>query len=400
MTALESRPEDTRMGITLAVVLTMLLAMQTVSVDTVLPAIPRMADALGMSAGQGQLTVSVYILTFAVAQLVYGPLSDRFGRRPVILVTMGVYVAGSVVAGLAASFEMLMVGRFLQGLGAASGPTLARAVVRDVHGPARSSQALSYLMSAFGIIAVINPIVGGALTDHFGWPSVFVYCGAYGALIGLISLAYLRETLDPGNRAAIHPARIAGNFAAIAGDRRFVHIAAAASAYYGGMFVFLAGVPLSMVKILGMTSTVAGLYFGLAISGFVFGSFLAGFAAHRNPPGVIIAAGAIICSLAGGALLVAALAGSLTAMAIAVPAFFYMFGLGGALPPSMAAAVAPFPAMAGAASSLLGFLQMSLGAIMVAATGYFFDGTILPMAVLVTCLSTTGLVILALRRGA
>lgn len=388
-----------RIGLPLAATLVMMIAIQSVSVDTVFPAISAMRHAFDVSPGLAQVSVSVYIVAFAATQLVYGPLSDRWGRRPVVLATVFLYAVGGVVAAFAASFETLLAGRFIQGIGGASAPTIARAVVRDVCGPRRSGAVLSYLMSAFGVIAVANPVIGGALTAWFGWSAVFLYCALFGATIVALVWLYLRETLPALDPSATDPARVARNYLAIARHRRFVVFTSCSCGYYAGMFVWLSGGVFALIEVLGVSADVAGVYFGLSTAGFIIGAAVAGRAARRFTSLPIVAAGAIVCLTAALTLTALALAGTVTVASLVAPAFVYMFGLGGALAPAQAASIAPFPHMAGAASSLIGFVQMVVGAAAVAATGYLFDGSVVPMALLMAGASVFGLLALLGRPG-
>lgn len=383
-------------SLALAATLVMMLAIQSVSVDVVFPGIPAIRHAFAVSPGEVQLSVSIYIFTFAVTQLAYGPLSDRFGRRPVVLASVVVYTAASVLAALADSFAMLLVARFLQGVGAASAPSIARAVVRDLYGPERSGAVLSYLMAAFGIVAVASPVIGGALTDAFGWRAVFVFCAVYGCLIVGLAWAWLGETLAVRNVSPLDPRGMARNFATIARDRRFAVLTACNCCFYGGMFAWLAGGVYVLIEVLGVSAGAAGAYIGLSTGGFIVGSALAGRAMRRHATLRIVAAGALICLASSVALAAFGLVGAVSVATLVIPAFVFMLGLGGVLPPSMAAGIAPFPRMAGAASALIGFLQMTVGAAMVAATGYLFDGTALPMALLMTVTGVAGLAVLGL----
>ena len=282
-------------SVLLGTTLTMLLALHASTIDTLLPAIPDIRSEFTVGAGAGQLSISAFVYAFAAVQLVYGPLSDRFGRRSVLLWSMSLFTLGTVLAFVAGSFETLVMSRIIQGIGAGAAPAVARAVVRDIYGPERSGQVLSYIMAAFGIIAVANPIVGGVLTDWFGWRAIFVYMTAYGTAILVLVWWRLAETLPARQVGGLGFRRLLGNYRVMLTDRRFVTITICTCCIHAAMFGWLSGSVLVFIDSWGATPSLAGTYISISLGGFILGSMVAGRISNRLGSTRLIDTGNLIC---------------------------------------------------------------------------------------------------------
>lgn len=379
-------------------ILALALAIVPMTNDTILAGIPSLRRDFGISPGMANLTLSVGIAAFAITQLVLGPMSDRFGRRPILLASLLVYCGATILAAMAPTFDLLLAGRALQGIGAAGGPVIARAVVRDIYGAERSGKALSYIMSAFGVLAIIAPGVGGPLVEWFGWRSTFLFCLIYAGSISLCTLWLLNETLPAEARQPAHPTRILMNMGLILQNKVFLVNMISNCAFYACMWVWLAGGLFLLIELVEVSVTWASVCFGMSTSGFMFGAALAGRMASRFSATHLVIGGAIICLFATVLLWVFAANGIYGIAVLVVPGFLWLFGFGFYSPNTMARAVAPFPTMAGAASSLIGSIQMFSGAIAATATGALYDGTTLPFALLMTGLTALGLVIYVMGR--
>ncbi len=380
-----------RATLMVSAILTLLITIPVMATDAVFVAVPAIGEAFSADSGGVQNAMTSYIMAYAVVQLVYGPLSDRHGRRVVLVVALVVFTAGSALCAVAPSLGWLTVARALQGIGAGSGPVLARAILRDRHGAESSIRILSYVMAAFGVIAVIVPIVSGVLVDRIGWRAVFVF----GALYGLVCLALawfrLDETRPPEGAAGHGIARYFRSYAVLARSRSFMFLAGANTAIYGAMFVWIAGSVFVLIDGMGLSADKAGAYYAVSVIGFVVGSGLAGRLQARLTPLQVIAGGLVLC-------LAAATAGWAVAhmpapLAVVIPGFVMMIGIGCVVAPATASGIAPFPEMAGAASALIGFLQMAVSSVAVLAAGLLYDGTARPMMILMTALSAAGLVL-------
>ena len=390
-----SPPRMKLQSVLLGTTLTMLLALHASTIDTVFPAIPDIRSEFAVGAGAGQLSMSAFVYAFAAGQLVYGPLSDRFGRRPVLLWSMSLFTLGAVLAAMAGSFETLVASRVLQGIGAGAAPTVARAVIRDVYGPERSGQVMSYIMAAFGLIAVANPIVGGVLTDWFGWRAIFVYMTAYGAIVLVLVWYRLAETLAVRDLEGLRLRRLLRNYRVLLTDRRFVAITVCTCCVHAAMFGWLSGGVLVFIESWGATPSLAGTYISVSLGGFILGSVVAGRISTRMGSTRLIGTGNLICLSSAAIALVPAFAGAQSAPLMIAPATAFMFGLGFVIPPGVAAAIAPFPSMAGAASSFLGFCQISASSTVILISGYLYDGTMRPVALTMTVLAGLGLTVFA-----
>jgi DHA1 family bicyclomycin/chloramphenicol resistance-like MFS transporter len=363
-----------------AVTLTALVAYGPISTDLYLPSLPAMQQAFSTDSAAVQLTLTAFAWGFAVAQLVYGPLSDRFGRRPVLLCGLGIYLVASLGCLMATTVEGLVLGRFLQALGACAGPVLGRAVVRDLYGPVDSGRMLAYMGTAMALIPAAAPLLGGVLEVAFGWRANFVALAVFGALVLGLTWFALPESHFDRDAGATHPARVLRNFASLLRHRGFLASTLAVSASFAGLFAFISGSPFVLIEVLGLPPERFGLGFLAAVVGFMGGSFLSGRLLSRYGSARLVTAGCALCLAGGMAMALPALLGVASLLSVLGPCWLYFSGAGLAIPVGFAAALAPFPRMAGAASSLLGFLQMGLGGVAGMLVGHFHDGTPWPMA--------------------
>ena len=368
----------------LSAILTLLIAIPVMGTDAVFIAVPAIRETFSTDPGNIQLAMTSYILSFAVVQLLYGPLSDRYGRRKVLLASLVLFTLGSTLCATANSLGWLIAARALQGIGAGSGPTLARAILRDRHGAKQSIRLLSYIMAAFGVIAMIAPMVGGVLVENIGWPAVFILGSLYGAVCIALVWFGLEETRPTEWVAARGISSNFQSYAVLLKSRNFMLLAGANTAIYGAMFAWIAGAMFVLIEGLGQAASAAGIYYAVSVVGFVLGSALAGRLQLHLTPLQVIAAGIIIClaaSIAGWSI-----SGIRTPLAVIVPGFVVMIGIGFVVAPATALGIGPYPEMAGAASALIGFIQMAASSLTVLAVGYIYDGTAGPMMILMAVL--------------
>lgn len=368
---------------TLAVLITALVALGPLSTDFYLPALPAITAALATDVAHTQLTLSVYLFGFAVGQLACGPLSDRYGRRPVLLFGVAVYVVASLACVFAASIDALIAARFLQALGACAGPVLGRAVVRDLYGPQDSARMLSYVGTAMAIAPLAGPLVGGWLTVSWGWRATFGFLTAYSVLLVLAILFLLRETNPHLNPAAGRPAEIWANFATLLRDRRYRGVLLCNALAYAGLFAFISGSSFVFIGMFGFTPQQMGLAFGVMVSGYMAGTTASGRLSRRVGPERLMRNGALLGVVAGCAMLGLALAGVHHPLAVMLPMWLSACSIGLVMPNAAAIGMAPYPHMAGSAASLMGFSQMGLAALAGVIVGHSLAQSVVPMALVI-----------------
>ena len=360
--------------------LTLVVAMGPMSTDLYLPSLPLLTRALETDVATVQLTLSVFLVGFALGQLVYGPLSDRFGRRPVLLAGITVFVVASVACAAAPSIEWLIAARFAQALGACAGPVLGRAVVRDIYGREGAARMLAYIGAAMALAPAIGPMIGGYLTVWSGWRANFVLLIGYGALAAAGVWFLLAET-NPHIGRVTGAAQMLRNYIGFARHREYSGFLLCMAMNYAGLFAFISGSAFVFIEVFGLTPNLFGFCFAGAVSGFIVGAVISGRLVRRLGIRRMVRFGVAISALSGVTMAGLVLGGLESVWSILGPMIVYLFGTAFVLPNSMAGALGPFPDKAGAASALLGFIQMGFAALVGFAVAMTFDGSARPMAV-------------------
>lgn len=339
-------------------VLSMLLGLQPITTDLYLPALPALTSGFAATMPQAQLTLTGLLLAFGVSQMVWGPLSDRFGRRPILLIGLAIYVVAAVGSALASSMELLIAWRIAQGAAMGAGVMCARAIVRDLYEPVDGARVMSKGLSGLGLIACASAPLGGLLSDLFNWRAALSVLAVFGAATLALIVWRFNETLPRSNRQPLRPAALVQAWASILRHPTFWAFALLATTSYAGLFTFLAASSFVFIQVLGVSKTVYGLLmFSMALS-YIAGTFvcrrlLPRFGVRRT----VAIAGA--CTLvAGTSIGLLALAGIQNVWAIMLPFYLFMLGHGVHQPCGQSGAVGPFPKSAGAASALSGFLMM------------------------------------------
>lgn len=364
-----------------ALLLSLTMASLALSIDSTLPSMPLAAAAFGVSDGTIQVSLSVFLAGIAAGQLIYGPVSDRFGRRPVLLAAFCGFVASAAGCVLSTSIESFIAFRFLQGFAGCAASVLARAIVRDLYDREAAAKMLAYVMMLHGVAPVLGPILGAHLTVAFGWSAIYWFILAYG-VVALVALwRALGETAPALRPDAIRPGPLARTYLRVLGNRAFVGYMLMLSACYCGLFAFLTASSTSLIGHIGVSVEDFGYLFAGCMMAHVSGSWLAGrmigrFSLHR-----MIVIGGCTMPVAGVAMAALALAGVDSAAAIVVPMAVYMFAFSFIVPAGQSAALSIFSDVAGAASSMIGFVQLTLSALAGVLIGQLADGTQLPMAV-------------------
>ena len=369
-----------------------MVALSAAAIDLYLPSLPGIAAHFGASIHEAQLTLSAFLYGYGATQLICGPLSDRFGRRPVLIGGLLLFLAATVGCLFAPSIEWLIALRFVQAVGACAAPVMGRAIVRDVFSREQMARAFSYIAMAFTAAPIAAPMVGGYLETAFGWRANFIALVVVGVSLLAATALLLGETNRHKNPLALTPRRLVGNYALMLGSRRFLGYALAMGIGFSGVFVYIIESPFVLIELVGVSPQWYGIAFGLAAAGFGIGSFACSRLAPRHGIDGTIGIG-IACYVVSALVLNGlALGGELTVAAICLPMAGISFSIGLIHPNVQAGAIAPFPAMAGAASALVGFLHTTLSSSSSIVIGWLHDGTQFPMTL--TTLVTGALLLL------
>ena len=374
----------------LLALLAALVALGPLSVDVYLPAMPTMMVALDTDIRHMHLTLSSYLTGFALFHLACGPLADRFGRKPILIGGTVLFVAACVGCSLAETVDELVFFRFIQGIGACVGPTLARAVARDIFGPTRAARALSLIAMMMALAPAIAPAMGGVMMLWLPWPSIFVFLAVYGIAMIMLIHVFLGESLP--QRQSLHPLSILVNYGTLLRSPMFLIATFASGFVYAGFLAYLASSSFVYIDMLGVPVEYFGLTFITSVLGYMAGSGLSARLTKNYTSEQMVLAGAALAAVAAGTVWIGAqrLPDSIAMMMM--PMMFYSMGIGLMLPNAMAIALSPFPYIAGTASALLGFVQMSLSAFATAIVGnYLVDS---PAPVLNFMLAISGLALL------
>lgn len=342
----------------LATIIALMTMIGPFTIDSYLPSFPDIEAEFNISRALLSQSLGFYLAAFAFATLVLGPLADRFGRRHVILVSLVVYLLASIGCALAHDYSSFLIYRVIQGAAAAGGLVAGRAIIRDVYSPQDAQQAMSRIMMLFAIAPAIAPVIGGWLHDLFGWHSVFYFLAIYSALIFLLVLIRIPETLPSSQRQSIHPANVARVYGRTLMHRRFQTLIFIVAFYFCGLFLYIAGAPTIIFDFLKLGVNDFAVMFFPLVGGLIFGSWLSGRLAHRWPMERTI-------KLALSLMLLGSVLNMLQAIWLApaiittiLPLTFYTSGVGIAMPVMTILSLDCFPNNRGTASALQGFVQM------------------------------------------
>jgi DHA1 family bicyclomycin/chloramphenicol resistance-like MFS transporter len=369
----------------------LLTGLGPVSTDMYLPSLPDIGRTFTASTASVQLTLSMFLLGFSAGQIFYGPISDKYGRKPVLLVGLGLFVAASALCASAVSIEMLIVARFLQALGASGPIVLARAIVRDLYEGPRAGRELSRMATIMGLVPAIAPTFGGLIHEFAGWRANFLTTLLIGLIAaGMVSLA-LPETLRSKSDKPLSPLGVLRGFRSLLAHRGYASYLVLAMLTFGGLFAFISGSSFVLQDHYGLSEFVFGLAFGTCVTGFITGAVIAARLAPRLGLDRLIGIGTV-CLAAGGLIMLAAvLFGPEHPASVVVPMMLYMFGVAFVMPQAMAGALTPFPDRAGAAASLLGFVQMTFAAIVGIGVGHLLEGRAWPLPAAIASLGCASL---------
>jgi DHA1 family bicyclomycin/chloramphenicol resistance-like MFS transporter len=341
------------------------------------PVIPAVKAAFGLSDALAQFTFSIAVFGMGAATLVYGTLSDRLGRRPVLLSGLGLFLVGTVIATFAPNVTILILGRLVQAIGAGCGFTLVRAIARDAYGPERLVKAIAYLTMFYAIGPLIAPAAGGVLVDAFGWRSPFGFALVAGAAIMASAYAVIYETRPAGEQP--HGGGVLRGYLDLFAHPRFCALVLQ-TGFSTGAFLTVGTASATLMKeLLGRPATEFGLYFTLLPLGFIAGSAISSRVGNRASTEVMVLIGSLLCFAAASVQAALVLSLPLAPLMLFVPGALFTVAQGLSLPFAQSGAMATIPRLAGTAAGIGVFVQQLCGAGFSQLYGLVADGTPRPM---------------------
>ncbi|MEJ8474135.1 multidrug effflux MFS transporter [Roseibium algae] len=361
-------------------ILIVISTVSPVSMNIFLPSLSGMVDAFSTTTAKVQLTMSLYFVAIAIAQIFLGPLSDRYGRRPVILLGMGLYTVGSVMCLLAPTIEALILARLVQAVGGCTGLTLGRAIIRDLHERDKAASMIGYVTMGMAIGPMLAPVLGGFLDGFYGWVGGFYLMVLLGVGVFVAAIFNLHET----NHRKAKNGGISGlwrNYASLGSHKLFWAYSLTAMFTSSLFFAYIGGAPFIAAGMLGMSPKEMGLYFMFVAAGYIIGNGISGRVSGRVGVLKMVLVGSVLPALAIVALVFLSWEGFAHPLALFVPMFFIGLGNGICLPSALSGAVSVQPELAGAASGLSGSLQIGLGALTSALVAWMLSDSMWPNTV-------------------
>ena len=382
----------------LTILLAMLSMLGPFSLDMYLPSLPDIAHVLDASIARVQLTISSYLIGFAIGQVIYGPLSDRRGRRPVLLAALALYVVSSLVSVVTQSVGPLIAARLLQGVGGSGSIVLARAIVRDLYSGVRAARELSMIGSISAFAPIVAPMVGGILQTAFGWRANFVAMSAAALIAVIVAARLLPETLRQQTIEPMSPRSLLRSYDAVVRHRGFLAYLGILTTSYAGLFAWLSGASVVLQEVYGLSAFAFGFTFAVGSAGYMLGAAAATRLVVRLGLDRTIALG--VSLLAAGGIGLAAVVATHVQNGVWLAAVIgvYLAGLGLAMPQAMAGALTPFPDRAGTAASLMGLVQQTAAAVVAAAIGAYLGRSAWPVAEAVAAMGCISFTLWALTR--
>lgn len=360
--------------------LVLIIATSLLAISIYIPSMPSIAHYFDTSIGNVQLTLTLYLVGFAFSQLLYGSLSDRFGRRPALLTALFIFFLASVACMLAPTIEFLIVARVFQAFGACAGVVLTRAIVRDVYTRDESAKIMAYLGMAMGLAPALAPVLGGQLHVLFGWRANFAFMVLACGVTFWASWVWLQETHYRNPVIVANPPGIFSGYFRLLRSPTYLGYALNASFLSAGFFAYFSSAPIVVIQIMELSPDRVGYLTLFMPAGFITGNFIVSRLNQLVSIDQLVVAGSLIAGIATATMVAIGLSGHISMAAIVGPVFFLGLANGFALPNSLAGAVSVDPSIAGTASALLGFMQMLISAFATIAVGYLAHESQLTMA--------------------
>ncbi len=371
------------------------LMLQPLSTDLYLASLPGMASDFGVSPAAVQQTLSLFVFGFGTAQLVSGPLSDRYGRKPVMIAGLAVYLVSGLACALAPSLDWLVAARFVQAIGCCTAVVVARAVIRDAYSPAEGARVLAKALSLLSLAPIFGPILGGYLQVNFGWRAAFVALALAGLAVWFSALRHMKESNSQPNPDAMRLASLGRTYLAVVRTPAFWAYALPGSISYASIFVFISGTPFVLIRVLGVAPQHYGYLFAFGVCGYLGGTLICRRLLGRIGVDRVLALGTSLGLVGGLGFLGLVLAGVSHWTLVVAAQFVVMTAHGINFPCTQAGSLAPFPEKAGAAAGLFGCLVMYAALAAGMWVGSSHDGTLLPLA---SISATVGVILFASAR--
>lgn len=363
----------------LVVFIALMIGIQPIATDLFLPATASLPSDLGTTVAQAQLTLTGLLLPFGLSQLAWGPLSDRFGRKPVLLVGLAAFTLAGAACALAPSIDSLLAWRAVQGVAMGAVVMSGRAVLRDGFEPSEAVRVMSRAQTGLGVLACFGPTLGGLLAEYAGWRWALAAIAAFGAASFTLVAFRFKETLPAARRAPLHPRAIVGNWVTVLRHPTFLTWSLVTTLTFAGLVTFLVSSPFIFIEVLGLSRTQFGLsIFSMSLF-YLVGTFLCRRLLARLGLRRTVAVGGALSLAAGTLMGLMTLAGAISIWTLLPPFWLYAMGHGIHQACGQSGAVAPFPRMAGAASAMNGFLMMAAAFLIGGWLGRQMDGTVNPM---------------------
>lgn len=360
------------------VLLIFLSAVSPVALNIFIPSMPNLTASLGTNHTIAQLTLTLYLVAFALSQLVHGPLSDKYGRRPVLLIGIALYIISSLACSFAVNIEQLIIGRIFQAIGGCTGVVITRAIVRDLYQRDKAASILGYMTMVMALAPLTSPTIGGFIDQYSSWRGTFYFVSVMGIILFIFSFKGLHET-NHNRIQSINVVEIASKYLILLKERQYLGFVTGMAFSSSVFFSFIAGAPFLVTKILKLEPSVYGFYFVMVSIGYMVGNFLSGKLTTQLGSFKMFMLSNIILFIAMIVLLYFSYIGISKPLYLFLPMSFVACANGLAIPSAMASALSIRPEIAGTASGLAGFTQIAMGALATFVVGYFHNGTTTPM---------------------
>lgn len=363
------------------------LALQPMATDLYLASLPALASDFGVSPAAVQNTLSLFVIGFGTAQLISGPLSDRYGRRPVLIGGLTIFLLSCLACALAPGLDWLVAGRFAQAVGCCTGVVVARTIIRDTYGPAEGARVLARASSLLSLAPILGPILGSYLQVAFGWRAAFLAQGLAGLVVWIAAMRSMKESNRTPDPDAMRLASLARTYLGVVRTPAFWAYALPGALSYASIFVFISGTPFVLIRVLGVATEYYGYLFGFGVCGYLGGTLICRRLLSKIGVQRVLMLGTAL-GLAGGLGFLGFVIADVRHWTLVVTALFVVMTAHGInIPCTQSGSLAPFTQQAGAAAGLFGCVSMFAALLAGIWVGGSHDGTLLPLATISATMS-------------